>query len=131
MKEYRFTTRLRVRDYECDIQGIVNNANYLHYAEHTRHLFLKGLGLSFSNMHRRGVDLVVARVNAQFKAPLRCDDEFLSCLDLRKDGPKYVFLQDIYRARDMRLCFRAESASVCVIGGRLSESAEIDAALGL
>ena len=22
---------MEVRDYECDIQGIVNNANYLHY----------------------------------------------------------------------------------------------------
>lgn len=39
--EYIFTTRMMVRDYECDIEGIVNNANYLHYAEHTRHLFLQ------------------------------------------------------------------------------------------
>ena len=35
--DYIFTTRMQVRDYECDIEGIVNNANYLHYAEHTRH----------------------------------------------------------------------------------------------
>ena len=35
-KKYIFETRLDVRDYECDIQGIVNNANYLHYTEHTR-----------------------------------------------------------------------------------------------
>ena len=27
---YMFQTRMEVRDYECDIQGIVNNANYLH-----------------------------------------------------------------------------------------------------
>ena len=38
--EYQFETRMEVRDYECDIQGIVNNANYLHYLEHTRHRFL-------------------------------------------------------------------------------------------
>mgnify|MGYP002761968770 FL=1 len=31
MKKYLFTTRMEVRDYECDIEGIVNNANYLHY----------------------------------------------------------------------------------------------------
>ena len=36
--EYVFETEMEVRDYECDIQGIVNNANYLHYTEHTRHL---------------------------------------------------------------------------------------------
>ena len=38
---YIFETTMEVRDYECDIQGIVNNANYLHYIEHTRHLFLQ------------------------------------------------------------------------------------------
>ena len=54
---------MEVRDYECDIEGIVNNANYLHYMEHTRHLFLQKRGLSFAEMHRKGVDAVVARMN--------------------------------------------------------------------
>ena len=69
---------MEVRDYECDIEGIVNNANYLHYIEHTRHLFLRSLGVSFADMHAKGADAVVARVNMQFKVPLRCDDEFIS-----------------------------------------------------
>ena len=30
-----FETRMEVRDYECDIEGIVNNANYLHYMDVT------------------------------------------------------------------------------------------------
>ena len=30
MKEYLFTTSLETRDYECDLQGVVNNANYQH-----------------------------------------------------------------------------------------------------
>ena len=89
--KYDFETILQVRDYECDIEGIVNNANYLHYAEHTRHLFLKERGLSFAEMHRKGVDAVVARMNLQYKAPLRCDDEFRSCLSVTKEGIKYVF----------------------------------------
>ena len=46
MKKYLFTTRMEVRDYECDIEGIVNNANYLHYTEHTRHRFINSLGIS-------------------------------------------------------------------------------------
>ena len=41
MSKYIFETKMEVRDYECDIEGIVNNANYLHYMEHTRHLFLQ------------------------------------------------------------------------------------------
>ena len=72
MSKYVFEARMEVRDYECDIEGIVNNANYLHYTEHTRHLFLKHCGLSFAEMHERGVDAVVARMELQYKAPLRC-----------------------------------------------------------
>ena len=82
--KYVFETRMLVRDYECDIEGIVNNANYLHYTEHTRHLFLKQCGLSFAEMHRKGVDAVVARMNLQYKVPLRCDDEFISRMGLTK-----------------------------------------------
>ena len=57
---YIYETRMEVRDYECDIQGIVNNANYLHYTEHTRHRFINSLGVSFSKLHDKGVDPVVA-----------------------------------------------------------------------
>ena len=37
---YIYELKMKVRDYECDLQGIVNNANYQHYLEHTRHEFL-------------------------------------------------------------------------------------------
>lgn len=126
--KYVFETRMMVRDYECDIEGIVNNANYLHYTEHTRHLFLKSCGLSFADMHRKGIDAVVARMNMQFKIPLRCDDEFISRLALRKEGIRYVFNQDIFRASDKRLCFRSTVELVCLVNGRLGQSPEYDAA---
>ena len=75
--KYIFETRMEVRDYECDIEGIVNNANYLHYAEHTRHLFLRSLGVSFAALHEQGIDAVVHTMKLQYKVPLRCDDEFI------------------------------------------------------
>lgn len=123
---YIFETRMEVRDYECDIEGIVNNANYLHYMEHTRHLFMKSRGLSFAEMHNKGVDAVVARMNLQYKTPLRCDDEFISRLGLRKEGLRYVFNQDIFRASDNRLCVRATVELVCLINGKLGNSEEYD-----
>ena len=123
---YIFETRMEVRDYECDIEGIVNNANYMHYMEHTRHLFLKSRGLSFAEMHNKGVDAVVARMNLQYKTPLRCDDEFISRLGLRKEGLRYVFNQDIFRASDNRLCVRATVELVCLINGKLGNSEEYD-----
>ncbi len=127
--DFIFETRMMVRDYECDIEGIVNNANYLHYIEHTRHLFLKERGLSFAEMHAKGVDAVVARMNMQFKVPLRCDDEFFSRLSLKKEGIKYVFYQNIYRACDEKLCFRAVVELVCLVDGKLGRSEEYDRAL--
>ena len=128
--DYQFSTRMEVRDYECDIEGIVNNAQYIHYCEHTRHLFLKSCGLSFAEMHRKGVDAVVARMQLQYKAPLRPDDEFLSCLNVAKEGIRYVFLQDIYRCSDNALCFRGKIDVVCLVDGRLGASPEYDEALG-
>ena len=127
--EYDFETRMEVRDYECDIEGIVNNANYLHYLEHTRHLFLKSRNLSFAEMHRKGVDAVVARMNLQYKVPLRCDDEFVSRLSVSKEGIRYLFRQDIYRLPDEKLCVKAVVELVCLVEGRLSNSEDYDRAL--
>ena len=127
-QKYIFETKMMVRDYECDIEGIVNNANYLHYAEHTRHLFLKACGLSFAEMHQKGVDAVVARMNLQFKTPLTCDDEFVSRLGLHKEGIRYVFNQDIYRASDEKLCFRGVIEIVCLVNGKLADSEDYNLA---
>ena len=121
---------MEVRDYECDIQGIVNNANYLHYTEHTRHLYLTSLGVSFARLHEQGVDPVVARMNLQYKSPLRSDDIFISRLGVRKEGLRYVFNQDIFRKSDNRLCFRATVELVCLINGCLGNSIDYDRAFG-
>ena len=128
MSKYVFETRMEVRDYECDIEGIVNNANYVHYCEHTRHLFLQHCGLSFAEMHEKGVDAVVARMNLQYKVPLRPDDEFVSRLWIEKQGIKYIFHQDIFRASDETLCFRGDITLVCLVNGRLSGSEDYDKA---
>ena len=51
MEKYIYELKMKVRDYECDLQGIVNNANYQHYLEHTRHEFLTSVGISFARLH--------------------------------------------------------------------------------
>lgn len=51
---YIYELKMKVRDYECDLQGIVNNANYQHYLEHTRHEFLLSTGVSFAALHEQG-----------------------------------------------------------------------------
>lgn len=131
MKEYLHTITLKVRDYECDLQGIVNNANYQHYIEHARHEFLQSYNVSFADLHNRGIDAVVARVAMNYKQPLRPGDNFIVGTNVKKDGIKYVFLQDIYRASDEKLCFTAEVTTVTIINGRLSDCPELNETFGL
>lgn len=129
-KTYIFELPMGVRDYECDVEGIVNNANYLHYMEHTRHQFLLTEGVSFIDLHHRGIDCVVARITVNYKTPLRSDDQFLSCLNIKKEGVKYVFLQDIYRMTDRQLCMRATVETVCIVNGRLKDCEELNNTFG-
>ncbi len=123
---YIYELTLKVRDYECDLQGIVNNANYQHYLEHTRHEFLLATGIGFAKLHEEGVDPVVARISLAFKTPLKSGDEFVSKLAMKKEGIKYVFYQDIFRKRDNKVVVKAIVETVCVVNGHLSESKLLD-----
>lgn len=129
--EYAFEITLKVRDYECDLQGIVNNANYQHYIEHTRHEYLLSRGVSFADLHARGIDAVVARLQMAFKTPLRSGDQFVSRLAVRKEGLKIVFMQDIYRLPDLKPVIRSTVDTVCLVNGRLSACPELEQQLGL
>ena len=126
MENYQHELKMKVRDYECDLQGIVNNANYQHYIEHTRHEFLLAHNISFAELHNRGIDCVVARLTMQFKIPLKSGDEFISKLWIKKDGVKYVFMQDIFRKSDNKIVVRAQVETVCIINGSLSDSDELN-----
>ena len=125
--EYIFELKMKVRDYECDGQGIVNNANYQHYTEHTRHEFIESRGVKFADLHEQGIDPVVARISLTYKTPLRGGDEFISRLYVKKEGIRYVFYQDIYRASDEKLCVKAVVECVCVINGKLGTHEMFDA----
>ena len=71
-----FSLSLKVRDYECDMQGIVNNAIYQHYLEHARHEYLLSHGLSFSEMNRKGIVIVVVRAELDYRKSLQAGDAF-------------------------------------------------------
>lgn len=121
-----YSLEFKVRDYECDLQGIVNNANYQHFYEHTRHEFLLEHNISFSNLHDKGVDFVVARAELSYKFPLKSGDSFISKLTLTQEGVKYVFRQKIYRLPDLKLCNMAKYDTVCLVDGKLSKYPELD-----
>ena len=115
-KDYTYTLAMKVRDYECDLQGVVNNARYLHYMEHTRHEFWLLIGESFARMHQKGLDAFVYKVTATYKASLRSGEKFLSCLSCKKRGAKLIFEQAIFK-EDGTLCVLGEVETVLTQNG--------------
>ena len=108
MENAVFTTDFEVRDYECDLQGIVNNANYQHYLEHARHTFLQSCGIDFAHLTAKGILLIVTRIEIDYKYPLRSRDSFRVFLNLeRLSRIRFAFNQEIVRLPDEKLIARA------------------------
>ena len=126
LDDYKFTHEMKVRDYECDLQGIVNNANYQHYMEHSRHELLSKLGVNFGKLHEDGIDAMVAKIIIEYKIPLRSGDKFVVGINLERKGPKIIFYQDIYRLSDGKLCTKGIVETICVENGRLTRGAIFD-----
>jgi len=101
MDEYLHKTDFKVRDYELDMQGVVNNSVYQNYLEHARHLFLKDSGIDFAEFTKKNIILTVIRVEMDYKSPLFSGDKFWIGTNIRKVSPlRIVFLQDIYSYPD-------------------------------
>lgn len=126
MKDYVFEIEMKVRNYECDLQCVVNNANYQHYMEHARHEFLEQAGANFGELHNQGIDAMVARVEIDYKVSLTSGDRFVVRLNIERSGVKLVFLQDIYRLPDNKLCAKGKVESICVKDGRLTRGELFD-----
>lgn len=125
-RKYCFIMDMEVRDYELDCEQIVNNANYLHYMEHTRHKFCTDAGLSFIQMHNKGIDAVVRKIEIEYKNSLRGGDTFISCLRLERRGPRFIFHQDILKSNG-EVCAEAMVTVVVLKNGRLSRGDELAA----
>lgn len=131
MPEFAHSATFDVRDYECDLQGIVNNANYQHYLEHARHLYLRELGIDFSVLSARGANLVVTRVEIDYLSPLRSGEAFTVRSRLeRVSRVRFVFVQEIDRL-DRKPVARAKvfGATMDASGRATRPPPEVDAAM--
>lgn len=123
-----FEMEFGVRDYELDYEGIVNNAVYLHYLEHTRHCFSRQCGVDFAALHREGIDPVLSRAEIDYRCPLRSGDTVVSRLSLVREGARFVFRQQINRKSDGNLVVTARIVVACLENGRLSRGDRMAAA---
>ncbi|HEQ72672.1 MAG TPA: acyl-CoA thioesterase [Spirochaetia bacterium] len=110
---------MTVRDYELDLQGIVNNSVYLNYCEHARHQYMKHLGLDFSALHQEGIDAVVTRLEIDYRSSLTSGDRFQVSTSLERQGKlRLIFRQKIDRLPDRLPVIQAVVTATCLCHGR-------------
>ena len=128
-----FTLKMGVRDYECDIQRIVNNSVYQNYLEHARHEYLKEIGIDFAEYAMRGIHLVVIRAEIDYKTPLASGDKFtVSVQMVRESRVKFAFVQEIHREGDNQLVIQAKIIGTAINPrGRPELPEQLDALLPL
>ena len=113
-----FSIQLNVRDYECDTQGIVNNAIYSNYFEHARHCYLLNKNHQFFELHKEGIELVLSTINIHYKKPLKPNDTFTVELNTKwKNKAKLEFNQQIIK-KNGTLIATAIAIIVCTINGK-------------
>ncbi len=108
MEQSCFTLEMAVRDYECDLQGVVNNAVYQNYLEHARHEYLKAIGIDFAALAAQGINLVVTRIEIDYKTPLTSGDRFVVEVRPERISPVRIgFRQEIYRLPERKAVVKA------------------------
>lgn len=116
---YQYELEFTVRDYECDLQGIVNNGVYSNYFEHARHTFLNSKNIDFAGLHKEGIDLVVSRIEIDYKLSLTSGDIFVVRLNVSREGQlRLVFEEDIFKMPDNKLVAKAKVFGVGLRRGR-------------
>jgi acyl-CoA thioester hydrolase len=112
--KYEYKRSFKVRDYECDIQGVVNNATYQRYMEVTRNEWLyEEMGLNYSKMTADNKFLFVSRIVIEYKYPLRPNDKFwCGGIVRRTSNVKLVAIQDIYREDNVEIL----KADIVIVG---------------
>ncbi len=69
-----FPTRLRVRYCECDPMGVAHHASCVPWFEIARTDLLRAHGMTYAELERDGVFLVVTRMDVRYRRPIRYDD---------------------------------------------------------
>lgn len=115
MSENIYKWEAKVRDYELDSQGIVNNAVYLNYFEQGRNDYVRTLGIDFMAYHHVGYHFVMAAVEIQYRAPLRMEDEFYVTAKISGyDRRRIYFEQTICRKETDKVVARCKVHIACM-----------------
>ncbi|MDO0937720.1 acyl-CoA thioesterase [Streptomyces sp. DG2A-72] len=91
-----FSVRVTVRGYETDVQGHLNQAVYLNYAEHARWSLLKAAGISQAGLISQGVGPVALETTIRYQRELVAGDEVeVTCAFTWGEGKTFRIEQTI------------------------------------
>ena len=122
-----FAVEITVRDYECDQQGIVNNAVYLNYLQHARHEFGRSVGLDWLELNKRGIEMVVRRMELDYFRPLRPGEVVrITAQPSRKGKYRFYFEQEIIVMPEEVTAVKALVTVACVVDGKPAAPEELE-----
>jgi acyl-CoA thioester hydrolase len=109
-----FSVPIVVRGYELDIQGHLNQAVYLQYAEHARWELLRAAGVGADKLISTGVGPVTLENNIKYLRELRGGDEVAVSCEFEWPGGKTFRIRQEIRTLDGTV-----AAQITNVGGVL------------
>lgn len=108
LSPHRFITRLRVRNYEMDVLGHVNNAVYLHYLEQAAWEHSESLGLTLADYDAIGGIFILRKIEIDYLRPAVVGDVLEICTWAEEmHGPRAVRKYEILHAETRKVIIRA------------------------
>lgn len=100
--------------HDTDCGNVVYYANYLHYFEEARTLYMTEKGYSVAALMQRGLFFVVARQEVEYKFPVRYADEIEISTKIIEISPIKIVFENTITNQQGRLCTKGKTTLVCI-----------------